>query len=143
MTYAIQQDLVDRFGELELLQLTDRTNMPPSTVDDVVVGRALTDADAVINGYVGKKYSLPLSPVPEVLTKIACDLAWFYLHGEAATKDGIVARRADAAISWLKDVAKGLVAIDQDGEEPAPAGGGSIQANPATRVFRRDTLKDL
>ena len=57
MTYALQQDLIDRFGESELIQLTDRTNVPPTDVDDVVVGRALADADGTIDGYIGKKYA--------------------------------------------------------------------------------------
>lgn len=143
MTYAVQQDLIDRFGATELIQLTDRTNMPPSTIDGVVVGRALADADGVIDGYIGKQFDLPLSVVPPVLTKVAADLARYYLHGEAADKDSIVSRNFATALSWLKDVSKGLVSIDDQGETPEQAGGGAIRANPSTRVFRRDTLKGL
>lgn len=143
MTYATRQDLIDRFGETELFQLTDRVNMPPTTVDDIVTGRALGDADAAIDGYVGKKYTLPLATVPPMLVKIASDLARYYLHGEAAGKDSIVTRNADAALSWLKDVSRGLIALDDGGEPPAQAGGGSIKANPSSRVFRRSTLEGL
>ncbi|WP_027143148.1 DUF1320 domain-containing protein [Mesorhizobium sp. WSM3626] len=143
MTYAVKQDLIDRFSSTELVQLTDRTNIPPTTVDDVVVGRALADADGVIHGYIGKQYALPLSVVPPVLVKIAADLARYFLHGEAADKDSIVTRNYNAAISWLKDVAKGLVSIDDGGTVPEQAGGGAIRANPSTRVFRRETLKGL
>ncbi|CDX19710.1 conserved hypothetical protein [Mesorhizobium sp. ORS 3359] len=143
MTYAVSQDLVDRFGSTELEQLTDRTNVPPSTIDAVVVGRALADADGVIDGYIGKQYALPLSVVPPVLVKVAADLARYFLHGEAAAKDSKVTRDYDDAIDWLKDVAKGLVAIDDGGQVPDQAGGGAIRANPSTRVFRRDTLKGL
>lgn len=143
MTYATKQDLVDRFGERELLQLTDRTNVPPSVVDDVVVGKALADADAMIAGYVGKPYQLPLSVVPPVLTKIGADLARYYLHGEAADKDSVVTRNFNLALAWLKDVARGVVSIDANGEVPAQVGGGAIRANPSTRVFRRGTLEGL
>jgi phage gp36-like protein len=143
MTYAVKQDLVDRFGERELVQLTDRTNKPPSTVDDVVVGRALGDADGTIDGYVGKQYALPLSVVPPVLTKIAADLARYYLHGEAAGPDSIVTRNYNGAVAWLKDVAKGLVSIDDGAETPAQAGGGAIKTSAPNRVFTRDSLKGL
>jgi len=143
MTYAVSQDLVDRFGSTELEQLTDRTNVPPSTIDSVVVGRALADADGVIDGYIGKQYALPLSVVPPVLVKAAADLARYFLHGEAADKDSIVTRNYNNTIAWLKDVAKGLVAIDDGGELPDQAGGGAIRANPSTRVFRRDTLRGM
>lgn len=143
MTYAVSQDLVDRFGSTELEQLTDRTNVPPSTIDAVVVSRALVDADGVIDGYIGKQYALPLNVVPPVLVKVAADLARYFLHGEAADKDSIVTRNYNNAIAWLKDVAKGLVSIDDGGQVPDQAGGGAIRANPSTRVFRRDTLKGL
>ncbi len=141
MTYAVKQDLVDRFGELELVQLTDRTNTPPTTVDDTVVGRALADADGVIDGYIGKQYTLPLSVVPPVLTKIAADLSRYFLHGEAADKDSIVSRNYAAAIAWLRDVSKGLIAIDDGGTVPEQAGGGAIRANPSTREMTRHTLR--
>ncbi len=143
MTYALRQDLVDRFGELELIQLTDRENVPPEEVDDTVVNRALGDADGLIDSYLGKQYALPLSVVPPVLTKVAADIARYFLHGEAADKDSAVARNHAAAIAWLKDVAKGLVQIDDGGDVPAQAGGGAIKANPSTRIFRRDTLAGL
>ena len=142
MTYAVKQDLVDRFGETELKQLIDHVNRPPTTIDDVVVGRALGDADALANGYLGKKYDLPLSTVPPVLTKVCADIARYYLHGKAADKDSQVARDFDAAMSWLKDVARGLVSIGDEGVTPIETGGGAIRANPSSRIFTRDSLSD-
>ena len=46
MTYATQQDLVDRFGNEELVQLTDRSNLPPSEIDATAVTRALAEGNA-------------------------------------------------------------------------------------------------
>ena len=51
MSYAALQDMVDRFGELELVQRTDRTD--GATIDAVVLGRALADADAEIVSALG------------------------------------------------------------------------------------------
>lgn len=143
MTYAVLQDLVDRFGELEIVQLTDRVHRPPSTVDETVVGRALGDADALIDGYVGKVYALPLAVVPPVLVKMAADIARYFLHGKAADKEGAVARAHGEALSWLKDVSRGIVQLDVGGEVPPAAGGGSIRASVPDRVFTRDSLKGL
>lgn len=143
MTYAVAQDLIDRFGETELKQLTDRTNRPPTTVDDIVVGRALTDATAMIDGYIAKRVALPLDAVPAVLVKVAADLARYFLHGKAADKDSPVTLAYNQAVAWLKDVSKGLVALDDGGETPAPAGGGAIKANPSSRIFRRGSLRGL
>ncbi|MBP6543227.1 MAG: DUF1320 family protein, partial [Piscinibacter sp.] len=50
MTYATQADMVARFGETEIVQLTDRVNMPPVAVDAAVLGLALESADAEIDG---------------------------------------------------------------------------------------------
>lgn len=143
MTYVTKQGLVDRFGERELIQLTDRTHIPQTEIDDVPVTRAIGDAVALVDSYVGKRYDLPLQVVPPVLEKNAADIARYYLHGEAAGEDSIVTRNFEAALSWLKDVSKGTVLIDVGGEVPGQAGGGSIKANPSTRVMRRDTLKGL
>jgi phage gp36-like protein len=143
MPYATQQDLVDRFGAQELIQLTDRTNRPPTTVDVVVVNRALTDATALVDGYLAKVYTLPLSVVPPSLVKINADVARYYLHGKSADKDSAVTRAFNEAVSWLKDVAKGLVSIGADGIAPVAAGGGSVKANPSTRLFTRDSLRNF
>lgn len=143
MTYATKQDLIDRFGELELKQRTDRVNVPPTTIDDVVVERALGDAQALADSYLGKVYDLPLSVTPPVLTKMCADLARFYLHGKAAEKDSPVALAFNQALAWLKDVAKGLVSLDEAGTPPAQAGGGAIRAKPNDRVMTRDSLRGM
>lgn len=143
MTYVTQQDLIDRFGELELVQLTDRVNIPVSTIDPVVVGRALDDASALIDSYLAKKVKLPLAVVPVKLVKTAADIARYYLHGKAADKDSPVTRAYNEAVAWLRDVSRGLVELSEDGETPAPAGGGSVKAVAPNRVFTRDSLRHL
>lgn len=143
MTYATQQDMIDRFGELELVQLTDRVNTPVSTVDAVVVGRALSDASAKIDSYLTKVVRLPLAPVPDVLVKTAADIARYYLHGKNADKDSPVTAAYNEAIAWLRDASRGLVELSAGGETPAPAGGGSVKAVAPNRVFTRDTLRQL
>lgn len=141
MTYATKQDLIDRFGELELKQLTDRTNRPPSAIDDTVVSRALGDADDLVNGYLAKAYALPIATPPGILTRMSADIARFYLHAGKADKESPVSRAYDQAVAWLKDVARGVVTIEADGVAPAQAGGGSVQANPSSRVFTRESLR--
>ncbi|MBI1246158.1 MAG: DUF1320 domain-containing protein [Alphaproteobacteria bacterium] len=144
MTYATQQDLVDRFGSEELVQLTDRTNTPATTIDTDVVADALADADALIDSYVGKSYALPLAIVPPILTRVAADIARFFLFGDRVEKDGAVDRANSAAIAWLKDVARGVVRIDDgSGGTPGAAGGGQIKTAAPDRVFSRDSLKGL
>ncbi len=144
MAYATRQDLIDRFGATEIVQRTDRTNRPPTTIDDTVVGRAIGDAEALIDGYLAGRYELPLAVVPAALPKICCDLARFHLWGSAADKDGAVARAADAATAWLKDVARGTVALEVGGAPAAaPVGGGGVRSSVSTRRLDRDSLRGM
>ncbi|MBY0394840.1 MAG: DUF1320 domain-containing protein, partial [Thermoleophilia bacterium] len=129
------------FGERELIQLTDRTHVPPSTVDDVVVGRALDDATGLINGYLGKVYALPLAAVPANLTKMASDVARYFLSGKTADKDSAVTRAYGEAVAWLKDVAAGRVQLDDGGAPPPAAEGSAGRVTGSRPVFTRDTLR--
>lgn len=141
MSYAQKSDLIERYGELELIQRTDRTNRPPTTVDEVVVGRALGDAASLIDGYLSKVFALPLDTVPAQLTKLQSDIARYYLHGTAAEKDGAVARAYGEAVSWLRDVAAGRVKLDDGGAAPEPAPGGSGRVAGGRPVMTRDSLR--
>lgn len=143
MTYARKSDLIERYGERELVQLTDRTRTPPTTVDDVVADRALGDAASLIDGYLGKVYALPLASVPANLTKIQADVARYYLHGKAADKDSAVARAYGEAVAWLKDVAAGRVRLDDGGEVPPAAEGSAGRVTGGRPVFTRDTLRSF
>lgn len=143
MSYITKQGLIDRFGATELIQLTDRTNRPPTTIDDVVVNRAIGDAVAEIDSYLAKVYALPIAVVPAVLEKKAADIARYYLHGKHADKDSPVTITYRDAIAWLRDVSRGLVEIDTGGEKPAQAGGGSVKASAPNRVFTRDSMRGM
>lgn len=143
MTYCTKQDLIDRFGERELIQLTDRATPPASVIDDTVVARAIADATALADGYIGKAYSLPLATVPEVLTKLTADVARYYLHFKGVDKDSPIQRAYDQALSYFRDVAKGVVQLVETdtGEEPPAPGGDQIQVAAPARVFSRQSLK--
>ena len=140
MAYATQQDLIDRFGEDELIQLTDRTNLPATSIDVDVVAAALSDAENLADSYLAKRFQLPLDPVPEVLTRTISEIARYFLHGRRTDKDDPVTRDYSQALAWLKDAAKGLVELDTAGTTPDQSGDGQVQVEAPDRVFSRDTL---
>lgn len=143
MGYATQQDLIDRFGAEELIQRTDRVNYPPTTVDPVVVSRALADADALIDSHLAKLYALPLSSIPTSVVKAASDIARYYLHGEAAGTDGPVHRAYRDAVKWLLAISQGIVLLDVAGAAPAQAGGGEVRWSGSPRTFSRNSLRGM
>ena len=141
MSYCQRQDMIDRFGLERLIQLTDRVNVPVSTLDETVLGTAIDDAAGLIDGYLKKVADLPLSVVPPVLSKFNADIALYYLYGDNADKDAPVTRTYNDAVSFLKDVAKGLVELSDGAEVPEVAGGGAVRTAAPQRIFTRDTLK--
>lgn len=140
MTYCTQQDLVDRGWQQELVELTDKTNTPATTIDATIVAAHILDASSTIDGYLAKRYTLPLVDVPPVLVKNAADIARYFLHGDSATKESPVERAFQNAMKWLRDIATGAVVLENAGQVPASAGGLHVRTNKPSRVFSRDSL---
>ena len=116
MPYATRQEMIDRFGEDELIQLTDRAAPPTDMINDTVLDAALNDADAEINGYIQARYPLPLTSVPLQISRIARDIARYYLYDDGITD--VVEKRYKDALETLKGIAKGFVhlGLDETGE---------------------------
>ncbi|MBP5857290.1 DUF1320 domain-containing protein [Marivibrio halodurans] len=138
MSYATQQDMIDRFGEGELLALADRDG--DGTIDAAMVERALADAAGLIDSYIGARYALPLVAVPSQLTSAACDVARWRLYTDAPHER--VESAYKAAVAWLKDIQAGRADLDADGIEPAADSAGAPVHQAAPRVFCAQTLKD-
>jgi len=135
MPYAIKQDMIDRFGERELIQLTDRADYPAGVIDDTVLTSALSDADERIDASIARRYDLPLTAVSQRLVRVAATLARYYLYDDGApdrVKDAY-----DQEIAFLKLVAKGEVELDVPAAS-SPTGG--VQITGADRVFTRQKM---
>lgn len=117
MTYATTADLIRRFGEAEVLQLSDHDIT--GEIDEAVVAQALADADEVIDGYVSGRYAVPLTPVPALVAMVACDLARHRLHRDAPTEAVLAAHKQ--AMALLDDIAKGKVTLRAAGITAAEA----------------------
>lgn len=139
MTYAVQADMVERFGSQELEQLTDREQPPLGAIDSAVLTRALADADAVIDRHLAARYSVPFTgSLPRDLLRIACDLARYFLHDLAAPE--IVRKNHDEALALLRRIESGQTAlIDASGvlvpTKTASFGGPTHAPYPATATF--------
>ena len=139
LDYATVADMVNRFGEVELMQLTDRDNT--GAVNAAAVARALADAQACADGFLGLVYQLPIQGcakpltvpggvvdyvVPPVLTRMVCDLARYYLMPDLDEKHG-ASLRYTAAMKDLQAIATGKaqLACPWGG-----VGGVPLQTNP-------------
>jgi len=140
MPYATQQDMVDRFGEVEIINLTDRADPPAGVIDADVLDRALTDAADEIDAYVGARHPLPLVSVPPVLARVACDVTRYRLSDDCGVLTEEVENRYKNALRFLRDVSAGRVNL---GASSAPIQIDSPKVSAPDRVFTYDTLKDF
>lgn len=108
MAYATLADLIARFTEVELAQVADTDGS--GEIDAAKVARALGDAGAEIDAALVGRYTLPMTPVPELLTRIACDLARESLYADNPTKT--VEARAKSARDLLAAIAAGRMRFD-------------------------------
>lgn len=139
MPYATQADLVERFGETEIIQLSDRDRT--GAIDSAVVTAKLADADAEIDAYLATRFTLPLASVSTVLKRVACDVARYHLFDDRVTDD--VRRRYEDALKFLQAVAKGTVSIGVDPIGQAPASSDLPDHCAPDPVFDRQTLGDF
>lgn len=137
MPYATQQDMLDRFGEEELLQLADRDDS--GVIDTAVLDAVLKDAEELIDSYLAKRYQLPLSNVPQSLVRISASIARYFLYKDEPTD--AAQKGYDNAIAWLKDIAAGKALLDAEGVEPDAAAAEPSIVTPG-RTFDDCTLED-
>lgn len=139
MTYATQQDLIDRFGSPELVELTNRGEIATGEIDATMVTAALVEADAEINSYLRKQVPTPLDPVPDQVKRIGVDIARYRLYRDNAP-DYVVRGYTDA-IKWLTRAAAGDVSLGDATAPTAPASAGAVEFEAPRRVFTSRTLK--
>lgn len=110
-----------------------------------LIEAAILDADGEIDGYLSKRYNLPLGSVPKVINKFSKDLALYNLFSRIGLasddRETTYQNRYKAAIKFFENVAKGLVDIGIGLNEQAPKSDFKINSN--TRLFSRDSLKGM
>ncbi|PIJ41592.1 DUF1320 domain-containing protein [Serratia sp. OPWLW2] len=107
--YATRDDMVIRFGEREVISLTDLTYT--GAIDDQVLAGGLSAASGEINGYIAGRYRLPLPKLPPILKGIACDIARYRLTGTERVCSEEIRDRYRDAIRYLEGVAAGRVSL--------------------------------
>lgn len=139
MAYITQADLVEQISDSQLIQLTDDAKL--GTVDTDTVARAITAAEAEVNGYLATRYTVPVAaPVPDLIKKWALDIAVYNLYRRRQRMPGDVRTAYEDTIKALTQVAKGTITL---GVDPAPAESSDAKEGEVfgpDRVFDRDKL---
>lgn len=101
-----------RINEQSLIQLTDDDNQ--GVVATSVVDDAIASAQALIDGYLRKRYTLPLASVPEEIKSIAIVIAAYELYGHRPHFETPERIENDYknALSQLDKIATGRLVLD-------------------------------
>lgn len=134
MPYATQTDLVEHFGDDELIELTDRDTPPAGVINASVLAHAQAAADSEIDGYIAMRHALPLASVPPRLTHLACDITRYHLYTHAAPE--LVEKRYLAAVAFLRLVADGRATLGLP-EQSGSAGMGMVEISTGRQLFAR------
>lgn len=132
MTYATVDAMKNKFGEQELIQLTDNEEPYQYAINMTKLDSAMNEANSEIDAYVGTRYSLPLQVIPPFLVNIACNLARYYAVTGDVTENDPIKNRYESSIKTLSKISKGELTLGG-----SPAGESAPVQTANTVIFNR------
>lgn len=139
MPYVTLAQLIERYGEPALIAVTDRAEFATGVVNEASIDRAIADADALIDGYLVRKYALPLAEAQPLLVKIAGSLVFYDLH--TYQPDEKIVSEQKLALAMLRDIASGTVALTVAGLEADNVAGSGARITDRDRLMTQDNMK--
>ncbi|PKL96793.1 MAG: DUF1320 domain-containing protein [Gammaproteobacteria bacterium HGW-Gammaproteobacteria-8] len=135
--------------DAQLMELTltagDRSSYSAEQIADAdaalaVIEQASIEADSVINGYLGKRYTLPLANPPDILSTWARAITRNRLHANRISdpQSDPIARDYRDAIKFLEQVAAGKFSLGIDDPEQAPSSAGDVRFSAGSKVWGRN-----
>lgn len=139
MAYLIAQDMIDRFGETRLAELTTRDGAVTG-IDAAALQVAIDDAVAEVESYVGGRYDT--ANPPRALTVHAAAIAWYRLLGDRAPVIEGAKSNYDHALVFLRRARSGEVSLgDETPGDTAPGQSNAPRTAGPGGTFTRDSLK--
>lgn len=115
---------------------------------DEIIEAAILDADGEIDGYLNKRYRVPLRNPSKVICKFSKDIALYNIFSRQGIQkdspENTYYQRYRDAIRFLENVAKGIVEIgvtDDEGVASSPIK--EYRVNSDRRIFSRDSLRGM
>lgn len=141
--YCSLDDLKKITPENDLIQLSD-DNVPPVSINEVNIDKAISDAGEMIDGYLRGLYSLPLSPVPGLINTFCGHLAIYLLYSRRQRLDMPegVKERYKNAVSTLGKIQEGTIKLGAGANISQPGGTvKSVQEITAAKTFSKGNMR--
>jgi len=140
MSYAALTDLQKVLNAMVLLDLADDSDS--GTIDTTLTDNALETAGLEIDVYlVEGGYTLPLDPLPNIIPKLAVDIAVFNLYARRQGPPEHWQKRYDNAIKMLEAIKSGDLSLGM--HDPHASNSDAAAVSSQDRIFDRDTLKNF
>lgn len=137
--YCSLDDLKKNIDEAVIEQLTDDAGA--GAIDTAKVTEAIANADSLIDGFCGSRYTIPFATVPPIIKNISIALAIYFLHKRRRGVTDEQQRDYDAQLKLLKQLSDGIISL---GVQPVPADSpGDVAAGETDdddREFTKTTL---
>jgi len=113
VAYASYEDMVIRFGEVEMVRLASPDGQMDGEPDRARVAFVLRDVSGQIDSIIGRRYQVPLNPVPPAIQAACCKLARYELaKGEGRSASDDMIQDAKDVRAWLDEVRAGTFVLD-------------------------------
>jgi phage gp36-like protein len=132
MAYSTMDNLLALLPEKTLITLSsDQTGA--TAVDADNIDSAISQADQVIDGYVGLQRQVPLDPVPGLIKTISANLAVYHLYRRRNQVPEIWANQYKADLAVLAKIGSGQIGFGSaDTPEAPPA---QVLTNSSAKVM--------
>jgi len=138
MAYSTLADITLQLDEDTLVQLTDDSDA--GTVDETIVAKATEDADSEIDTHIGRKYTVPVSPVPAAVRKWSVDIAIYNLYARREGPPDWRTERYNSAVRSLERIADGRAVLGAGNPDGNPPESNFPDMSSQTRIFTREGM---
>ena len=147
MSYSTKEEVREMLKDDALNAIIGDTFIEdPAEREELVeplIEAAIADADAEIDGYLAKRYTVPISPAPRFSKDIAVYNLFSRIGIDESTDQKTYLNRYNAAIKFLTLVAEGKVSIGTETEDPASAAATGFSAKSNPRLFTRAKMRGM
>lgn len=140
--YATVDDMVGRFGRVEVTRLSQIEDRETTEIDEEKVARAIGDATAIVDGYLRGRYQVPVINPHADLIRATCILARYDLaKSDRSDPTDQMQKDYDDVIRWLTDVQKGIVKLAAKTANEQINNSGVARFEDRSAIFSPDSLR--
>lgn len=115
--YLTVAEYINRFGNAETIRLTDEAKT--GLIGSAMLESAINDSEEETDGYVGRRYAVPMTDPPKIVRSIIAALSREKLHKTRPTVE--VKDAADRARVQLREISTGILTLPLSVGSIAPA----------------------